>query len=205
MTKQEFSEYCKKNKVVVFGVPIIIFIVLLNTFVLAPSREAKRRARLGIKSKTPVATKSAVASKPAAKAPITPPQPIRAPFIPRLDDRIETRFAAKSVYPHLATSRNIFKKKEPKVENLIVEQVEETPEVVERPDISYHGFFTMGKDKVAILKLANELIYSKLGSLLKHTTFRLQSVSSEKIVVEDTSDDQREFEISLADTSSDKK
>jgi len=177
---------------------------------LKPARIAKKQARIG-KGKTAKVVKS-TSNKPAAatkqaKAPITPPPPIRAPFIPKLDTRIETRFASKSVYPHTASVRNLFKLTEKKVERVIVNVIaeeNETPVFTERPDISYHGFFKVGKNKVAILKLANELTYSKLGSILKRTTFKLLSVTSDRVIVEDTSDEQRTFEISLADTSNEK-
>ena len=75
----------------------------------------------------------------------------------------------------------------------------EEEEIFVRPEISYHGFFTLGNDKVAILRFADELLLTKAGSLLKHGPFFLSSVMPEKIVIADRNREIKDFEISLSD------
>jgi choline-glycine betaine transporter len=85
MTSQEFKEYYKKNKTVVVGVPIIIVIVLINTFILKPAREKKRLERLGqtqpatTQQATQKADTTVVAPASTAKQPIKMPAPIKQP------------------------------------------------------------------------------------------------------------------------------
>jgi hypothetical protein len=204
MTKQEFLEYYKKNKTVVIGVPVILAILLLDTFILKPARIARKKARMqGNKTSVaqPVKTTAKIpttAGVPAQKAPITPPPPLKQPRFPKLDKRIETRFNTAKVYPYSVDDRNIFIPLEEEKEEIVPVIVEE---IVERPDISYHGFFTVGADKVAILKYADEILLSKTGTMLKRSPFKLRSVEPDKVIVEDTSDTDREFEVALIDQS----
>ncbi len=205
MNQQEFKEYLKKNKTVAFGVPFILGVLMLDMLVLKPARLAKKQAASGTTTAQPQ-TPAAAASTPTAsstKAPIAPPEPIIAPVYPALSDQIESRFAANQVYPYDG-GRNVFIPPE-KAAVMIVESGEQVVEqIFERPDISYHGFFTLGTDKVAILKFADELLLTKLGATLKRTTFSLTSVLPDKIVISDTSDGVRDFEVSLSEKQGDK-
>ncbi len=209
MTQQEFIDYLKKNKTVAFGVPFIVCVLLLDTLVLKPARLAKKQGAAGTTTAQAPATaaQTTVPTDPAAgaagKAPIAPPDPIVAPVYPKLSDKIVSRFSANQLYP-FQDNRNVFLPPE-KAAALIVEATGETEEpVLERPDISYHGFFTLGKDKVAILKFADELLLTRIGSTLKRTSFSLTSVLPDRVVISDTTEGIKDFEISLSEKPEDK-
>lgn len=204
MNKQEFQEYYKKNKTVVIGVPIIIFVLLLDLFVLKPARQKKAEERLA-ENRGAVAQPAAKASAAApvaaqAQTPIKMPDPIRPPSYPKLSDKIDSRFQLTKVYPYQTGQRNIFIWGEKKVE-IIPDFVEETEEIdtYERPEISYHGFFSLGPDKVAILKTSGQLLLTKVGNMLKSSPFRLGSVFPDRVVIIDTSEASREFEVALSE------
>ncbi len=207
MNQQEFRDYLKKNKTVAFGVPFILGVLMLDMLVLKPARMAKKQAASGTTTAQPqtsaAATTGAIPAASTVRAPIAPPEPIVAPVYPGLSDQIERRFAANQLYPYEG-GRNVFIAAE-KASVMIVESGEEIVEkVFERPDISYHGFFTLGTDKVAILKFADELLLTRLGATLKRTTFSLTSVLPDKIIISDSSDGVRDFEVSLSEKPKDK-
>lgn len=202
MTQNEFLDYCKKNKTVAFGVPIIVFVLLLDGLVLKPARQRKADEARGVTTQSAPAT-PAVAGAPApasavtAKTPLAPPKPLAAVSYPPLSERVDSRFAAIQNYPY-ASGRNVFNRISDK-RIVVVSATEEQEEIVERPDITYHGFFTVGNDRIAILRFADELLLTKVGATLKHTPFFLRSVLPEKIIISDTTESIREFEISLSD------
>ncbi len=209
MTQQELIDYLKKNKTVAFGVPFIVFVLLLDTLVLKPARMAKKQGPAGtVTAQAPAVTDQTASPADAAvsaagKAPIAPPDPIVAPVYPKLSDKIVSRFSANQLYP-FQENRNVFLPPE-KAAAIIVEATEESEEpVLERPDISYHGFFTLGKDKVAILKFADELLLTKIGSTLKRTSFSLTSVLPDRVVISDTTEGIKDFEVSLSEKPEDK-
>ncbi|PKL45127.1 MAG: hypothetical protein CVV41_03280 [Candidatus Riflebacteria bacterium HGW-Riflebacteria-1] len=200
MTQNEFLDYCKKNKTVAFGVPIIVFVLLLDSFVLKPARMRKADEARGITTQSAPAS-PVVAGTPAAaataKTPLAPPKPLTPVSYPPLSERVDSRFAALQNYPY-SSGRNIFNRiTEQRV--VVVAMGEEHEEIVERPDITYHGFFTVGNDRIAILRYANELLLTRVGATLKRTPFFLRSVLPEKIIISDTTESIREFEVSLSD------
>lgn len=203
MNKQEFQEYYKKNKTVVIGVPIIIFVLLLDLFVLKPARQKKAEERIAESRGTaaqPAARATAAAPATAqAKTPIKMPDPVRPPSYPKLSEKIDSRFQLTKVYPYLSGQRNIFTWGEKKIE-IIPDYVEEEEiDTYERPEISYHGFFSLGPDKVAILKTSGQLLLTKVGNMLKSSPFRLGSVFPDRVVIIDTSEASREFEVALSE------
>lgn len=200
--EQSLIELIKSNKLVACGCIGILLILLLDTFVLRPARRAKELEKQGVKraaSTASVATArtGSSAKNTAARAPIKPASPISQPNYPALSPNIVNRFAANTVYPY-KNSRNIFKEIDKPV--TIVEVVQEVvEEVIEKPDISYHGFFTVGNDRVAILRNSDEVLLTKVGTKVRSTTFKLASITPEKVVISDLSEKLRDFEISLAD------
>lgn len=203
MNQQEFQEYYKKNKTVVIGVPIIIMVLLLDFFILKPSRQKKQQERMG-----GVVTEQTAAVTPAAafdttqvsdKTPIKTPDPIQAPVYPALSGDIDERFSGSQVYPY-PQGRNIFARIPASEIVEVVELQPEQEETFERPEISYHGFFSDGEDRIAILRFADELLLTRVGSILKRGPFFLQSVLPEKIVISDVNREIKEFEVSLSDT-----
>ncbi len=201
--EQSLIELIKSNKLVACGCVGILLILLLDTFVLRPARRAKELEKQGVKraattaSATTARSGAASANKTAARAPIKPASPISQPNYPQLSPNIVNRFAANTVYPY-KNSRNIFKEIDKPV--TIVEVVQEVvEEVIEKPDISYHGFFTVGNDRVAILRNSDEVLLTKVGTKVRSTTFKLASITPEKVVISDLSEKLRDFEISLAD------
>lgn len=199
MTQNEFIDYCKKNKTVAFGVPVIVLVLLLDNLVLKPNRQKKQDEARGITTQSAPATPvTATPGVPAtSKAPLSPPKPLEKVAYPPLSERVDSRFSAVQHYPY-DQGRNIFERKtESRIDILAPTSVEE--ETFERPDITYHGFFTVGSDRIAILRFANELLLTKVGSALKRTPFLLRSVLPEKIIISDVTESIREFEISLSE------
>lgn len=201
MTQNEFLDYCKKNKTVAFGVPIIVFVLLLDNLVLKPNRQKKQDEARGITTQSAPATPTATASAPGAaataKTPLAPPKPLEPVSYPALSDRVDSRFSATQHYPY-EQSRNVFVRQAEQRIQVIAAATEEE-ETFERPDISYHGFFTVGSDRIAILRFADELLLTKVGGALKRSPFFLRSVLPEKIIISDATESIREFEISLSE------
>ncbi len=208
MNKQEFQEYYKKNKTVVIGVPIIVLVLLVDLLVLKPARQRKLEERKAenrgtmTQTTTPAASPAAVpgAATVQAKEPIKMPDPIRPPSYPPLSEKVDSRFQLTKVYPYATAERNIFTWGEKKIE-IIPQAFEEEVDTYERPEISYHGFFSLGPDKVAILKSSGQLLLTKVGNMLKSSPFRLGSVFPDRVVIVDTSEASREFEVALSENS----
>ena len=206
MNKQEFQEYYKKNKTVVIGVPIILFVLMLDFFVLKPARMKKveeRNAGSSAVTAQPAAqASSASAAGTEAKPPIKIPDPIKPPAYPALSGKVESRFQLTKIYPFQTGQRNIFCREDKKIEIIPVAYEEETEETYERPDITYHGFFSLGPDKIAILKTSGQLLLTKVGMMLKSSPFKLGSVFPDHVVIVDTSETSKEFEVALSEKSS---
>lgn len=210
MTKQEFQEYYQKNKTVVIGVPIIVLILLMDFFVLKPARVKKALERSGGNKATtaqiaaPAPAGAVATTAPGqAKAPIKLPDPIRPPIYPKLSEKIISRFQLTKNYPYGFGERNIFRTGKEKIIEIIPQDVEDEIETfVERPKISYHGFFSVGADKIAILKTSDQLLLTKVGSMMKSSPFRLSSVFPDYVVLNDISEIGREFEVALSANSS---
>ncbi len=211
MNQQAIKLYLQNNRTVAFGVPFIALILMLDLLVLRPGREAKQKEAAGQIAQqqqqhsgrpvAPAATPATAAAKaPAEKGKIAPPAPLVKPTYPQLSEKIESRFAANRVYPY-ESSRNIFLWPD-NVSRYA--ELENQDNVVERPDITYHGFFTLGNDRVAILRLADELLLTRLGSTLKRTSFSLAAVMPDKIIISDTSEALRDFEVTLSEQPKDK-
>jgi hypothetical protein len=207
MNQQEFQEYYKKNKIVVIGVPVIVFVLLLDLLILKPSRQRRQEEKMG--GTVAVVSQEAVPTAPTTDYQATDamapgqPEPVQTPVYPVLSPEIDTRFASSQVYPY-PQGRNIFiaieSAKAAPAPELVVDDEEEASE---RPEITYHGFFTLGRDKVAILRFADELLITRVGSILKKGPFILRSVFPEKIVIADVNRETKEFEVTLSATNKD--
>ncbi len=201
MNQQELKEYLRKNKTVAFGVPFIVGVLMLDLLILKPNREAKKKAAAGpaISQTQAPAAAAATGVEVDARAPIQAPEPIVNPVYPALSDKIESRFAANQLYPYEAGRNMFIWPQKPGVVFVTQDTGEQAP-VVERPDIAYHGFFTLGTDRVAILRFADELLLTRIGATLKRTPFCLTEVTPEKIVISDTSEEGlRDFEVALTE------
>lgn len=203
MTNQEWQEFYQKNKVVAIGVPFLIVFVLFNQFVLKPSREKKPAPQaVPAGSQVPMTAPGA-----AGMTPVGPPPPINTDLsaVPQLDQRLESRLLATGSFP-FRDSKNIWYKVEKTVEKpLIVEElvapVEES-QVLERPDMSFNGFFKMGHDNVAILKTAERLLFVRLGQRIGETPFVLTSIYPDRAVITDTESGDLQFELVVNPTGS---
>lgn len=194
------TDFILKNKVLSAGIFVILLIMLLDSLVFRPMRKRSQvEEQRGKKANVSVAsTQSTSSNTPSQSASnnLTPPAPLSVPVFPELSPNIVNRFRGNSAYP-FRDGRNVFKEIE-KVE--IVEVIKETvEEVISKPDISYHGFFTVGNDRVAILRNSEELLLTKVGNKVRRTNYKLASITPEKVVVTDLSNKIRDFEISLAD------
>ncbi|NLI78828.1 MAG: hypothetical protein GX442_20600 [Candidatus Riflebacteria bacterium] len=199
MTREEFQEFYKKNKVAVIGVPVIIGILLLDMLVLKPGRRKKTEGD------QPAATVATAEQAPSAAAPgidpLAPPAPLNVPALPLLRPEVARRFLAVEDYPHPAT-KNIFLPPIKAEAPLVVVTPGETPSVVpevviQRPDVTYHGFFVIGPDRVAILKRNGRLLLLRSGHGLPGSPFVLRAIESDRVVITDTGNADREFEVTL--------
>ena len=200
MKKKSLIEIIKANKGASVGFAIVLLILFLDAQVLKPMRRAKQLQEQGIGrrvDKTATAPASVSGQKSAVASPnLTAPSPIFAPTFPELSKNIDIRFKGNTAYPYL-DGRNFLKEIDKPVIVEIVQDVVE--EVISKPDISYHGFYTVGNDKIAILRNSNELLLTRVGNKVRRTNYRLASISPEKVIVTDLSNKVRDFEISLAD------
>lgn len=201
MKNKSLTDLIKENKVMSIGIAIVLLILLFDSQVLKPMRRAKELQAQGIgkragqASKTTSAAPSATTAAPSAN--LTAPSPISVPAFPQLSKNIDIRFKGNTAYPFL-DGRNVFKEiDKPVVVETIVQEVVE--EIISKPDISYHGFYTVGNDKIAILRNSNEILLTRVGNKVRRTNYRLASISPEKVIVTDLSNKVRDFEISLAD------
>ena len=199
MKEQGLLGFIKENKGFSIGVFIVLLILLFDSTVLRPMRNAKNNdMSRGKKANTAASSPASTTAKAGSAAnTLTPPSPIDNPTFPKISDNIDTRFRGNTAYPFL-DGRNVFKEiDKPVVVETIVQEVVE--EIISKPDISYHGFFTVGNDKVAILRNSNELLLTRVGNKVRRTNYKLASISPEKVIVTDLSNKIRDFEISLAD------
>jgi hypothetical protein len=200
VTRGEFLAYYKKNKVVVLGVPAIIGVLLLDLVVLRPARKAKREGTTTTTAQ-PAATPTAAAPAGAGAepSPLVPPPPITVPQLPNLDPRVESRFMATDRYPYV-DSRNVFYKPRTKTASFapVSAPASHEGDRVERPDLTYHGFFTLGPQKVAIVRLGDRLVLTQVGQRIRDSAFLVQEVWPDHVVITSTDDPGRSFEVTLS-------
>ena len=202
MEKTNFQEFYKKNKVAVIGVPFIIAIVLINNFVLKPSRRAAREEDMPQQAQPARPAQQVAQETTEERPPIVMPDPVRTVSYPKISDKVEERFFTLATYPHYI-SRNVFMSSEPEPEEIMVVT---TPDTVrdEAPDITYHGFFTMNKKPVAILRTPYDLLMAQEGNQLRQTPYRLKNVRPDRVVITEASmDTHRSFEIMLSSATGD--
>ena len=183
------------------GFAIILLILFLDAQVFKPMRRAKELQAQGIGKRAgqsaPASSTAASSGKTTApSANLTAPAPMTVPNFQKISENIDTRFRGNTAYPFL-DGRNVFKEiDKPVIVEIVPDIVEE---VISKPDISYHGFYTVGNDKIAILRNSNEILLTRVGNKVRRTNYRLASISPEKVIVTDLSNKVRDFEISLAD------
>ena len=201
MKNKSLTDLIKENKVMSIGIAIVLLILLFDSQVLKPMRRAKELQAQGIGKRqttqsSQVSTASPAATTTASSGNLTAPSPISVPAFPKISENIDIRFRGNTAYPFL-DGRNVFREIDKPVIVEIVQDVVE--EVISKPDISYHGFYTVGNDKIAILRNSNEILLTRVGNKVRRTNYRLASISPEKVIVTDLSNKVRDFEISLAD------
>ena len=201
MKNKSLTDLIKENKVMSIGIAIVLLILLFDSQVLKPMRRAKELQAQGIGKRqttqsSQVSTASPAATTTASSGNLTAPSPISVPTFPKISENIDIRFRGNTAYPFL-DGRNVFREIDKPVIVEIVQDVVE--EVISKPDISYHGFYTVGNDKIAILRNSNEILLTRVGNKVRRTNYRLASISPEKVIVTDLSNKVRDFEISLAD------
>lgn len=206
MTNAEFQEYYKKNKLAVLGVPFIIGFILFNQFILKPRLLKKPQTDQAVTQSATVTIPGTGAAPDAA--PIGPPPPITVSManVPQLNPNVEKRFKPAERYPYDPV-RNVFEsfyKKGTEGPVVVAPVIEETGEVViQHPDITYHGFFTIGQDRVAILKLSGRAILTRAGQKVIETPFVLEGIFPDRVEVVDSEDQTRRFEVALFESAGD--
>lgn len=199
MTKEELQEFYKKNKVLAIGVPLILGILLLDMLVLKPGRR---------KAQTPdpgAAATSAVAETAGApvRDSLAPPAPLAIPSIPALDPGVEKRFLSVESYPYPAT-KFIFIPEVPASSPIM--QAAEMPAGPEEapiepaPDLTYNGFFVMGPDLVAILRLNGRLMLLRGQTRLRDSRFRLEAIHPDRVVISYVDAPEHVFDVPLTDS-----
>ena len=168
---------------------------MLDLMVLRPSRRAKQEARAPQTTAARPA-RSKAADEPEQKQPIKLPDPLQHVRLPELMPEIDTRFKPSNLYPH-ETKRNIFIPYDYSISG--PRDAILLPESHYQPQVSYHGFFTVDHDRVALLRSSDELLMTRAGNLLSRTPYKLVSIHPEKIVIADTRASNRQFEITLSE------
>ena len=206
MTKEEFQEYYKKNKMVVVGIPFIVAFLLINQFVLKPMF---LKERLAANPGTPAtgAAPPGIAAVTGAEGTLTgavlappPPLTINLSTIPLLNKRVESRFSVNPSYPYDG-SRSVFggPQKPPPTPEPVAEYQSEIATSVARPNITYHGFYNIGPDRIAIVRLGERLILARAGQQLADSAFVLDVILQNKILIRDTEHQDSPFEVDLAE------
>ncbi|MBP7633875.1 hypothetical protein KBA41_06870 [Candidatus Ozemobacteraceae bacterium] len=196
MNIQAIQDYCKKNKAVAVGVPVILGLLLFDNLILKPSRNKDKQPPVTTASTAQPTAAADVKASP-AEEPIKPPPPLVSPTIPSIDPRVEARLTSQVSFPY-SMSRNVFSP--PRKEG---GPVAIAPAVVlGRPDIDYHGFFTMGMLKVAIIKAAGRITLARLDSKIPDTPFILKEIHMDRVVLLDTENDNIPFDEYLTDPQS---
>lgn len=197
MNAQEFKEYYKKNKVVVVGVPFIFLILFADLLVLRPAREAKRREKLGITTEDTRAVESAApAALPKDEVAYKPPPLIARPVFNSIDPRLDTRVSRNNVYPY-GKSRNIFGHYAPKrIEEVFLVENQEAPQ--SHLDVTYHGFFKIGDDQIAILRSGGKLMHIAQGRSLASPGLVLFSIQHDRVLLFDPREPDRLYEVGLS-------
>lgn len=195
MNIQAIQEYCKKNKAVAIGVPVILGLLLFDNLILKPSRNKDKQPAETASTAQPAAV--AAAKQSPAEEPIKPPPPLVTPTIPSIDPRVEARLQAQVSFPY-GPSRNVFGRPQKDGGPVAI-----APAIVlGRPDIDYHGFFTMGMLKVAIIKAAGRVTLARLDSKIPDTPFILKEIHMDRVVLIDTENDNIPFDEYLTDPQS---
>lgn len=213
MTQDEFRTLIQKNKLAAGGLVFAVALFLTDMFVLRPGREARKKALLQgtqpagaplAEAGTPAVDPSMAASNQMLSPP--PPLAINLGIVPPLNTRVESRFAVQTDYPY-AQGRNVFyvaKKDQPIAEPVAITTDESVPEPVARPDITYHGFYNIGPDKIAIMRLAQRLLLTRMGQRIDESPFVLELILGNKVLIRDLDHVDGQFEVNLAEASTSK-
>lgn len=202
MDQKALGEFYKKNKVVTWGLIFLVFVLLVNTFFFKPRFKAHKEEALG-----PQAEVVQVAQKPVSPAdskavsqPLVMPEPLPILNLPNLSPDFYLRFEEFQEYP-FKDARNFFR---PVMLNLPAETSKKTAtlDVISKklftPPFTYHGFFSLDNDKIAIIRTNNDLLMTKVGAMLRHTSYRLLSASTELIEIIDIDNNNFPYVIMLS-------
>jgi len=207
VTQEEFKTLIQKNKAAAGGILFAALIFVTDVFYLKPAREARRKALLqGTQTPSATAAPDAGAALPTdpgagSAMPVPPPELfINLGEIPPLNQKVESRFSVKTDYPY-PLRRNVFytaKKEEPILEPTPV-YTEEVATPTSRPDITYHGFYNVGPDKIAIMRLAQRLLLARMGQRLDESPFVLELILGDRVLIRDLEHADDQFEVNLAE------
>lgn len=180
-----------KNKLMTAGFIAVLLIFLFDAYFVRPVRKTKELDSSVIKktsSDFEVVSCSQNVANTAKKSAIDVPATISKSLYPSLPPRIENRFVPDTYYPY-ENGKNIISE---------IHKPEVIVKKIVKPNISYHGFFTVGNEKIAILRISEEILLTKVGTNIRKTSFKLTSMSPEKVVFTDLSDKLPDFEVLLS-------
>lgn len=200
MNSEEFKEYYKNNKVVVFGVPIIVLMILANQFILKPARLGNKESDKGAKVSATVQTNAAQTAEPAVPEVFRLPPPITMAQFQPISQKLESRFDVANAFPYSAT-QNVFRHFRRRNQSVTLSPVNANfaENIVYKPDVSYHGFFIIGQDKVAILKSEKRLLLTRHGQELSSLPLVLREILFDRVLLADRNDLKKVYEIALTE------
>ncbi len=207
MNQEELKILVQKNKTAAIGLVFAALVFVTDVFYLKPAREARRKALLqGTQAAGAAATPEAVvpaagSAETGSAVPVPPPELfINLGEIPQLNTNVDKRFTVKTDYPY-PLRRNVFyvaKKEEPILEPTPI-YTEVTASPTARPDITYHGFYNVGPDKIAIVRLAQRLLLARMGQRLDESPFVLELILGDRVLIKDLEHADGQFEVNLAE------
>lgn len=203
MTKEEFKEFYSKNKVLVWGIPIIIILLILDFFVL----KAKRRQNLQPAPSTSTTSEQtntlSTQLNTQTQAALAPLVQFTPPTLSNFLDAVENRFKPKDVIPFPATKNIFFRPKlvtEVEVATKPVEVIE--PKEQNQIEVKYHGYFVLNNYQVALLRVGKELYTIQKKNFIPKTSYYLDEIFEDMVIILDKENHDRILQVPITTASS---
>ena len=186
----KISKWSKKNKLLTFGIFVALIFLTLEIYVFINENKTASYMQIESRKATYKSIESIVEASTISSDTI--------PKNPELSKNLQTRFDKNTTYPY-PDGRNIFLRKERPIIEKIVVKAPVKVKTVEKPNITYHGYYFVENEKVAFIKKSSEILLVKVGAKIKDTSFKITSISSDKIVIKDYLNNSTTLEINLSE------
>ena len=184
------KKWSKKNIFLVIGIFIVLSILIYDFFILRKGRNIIKTNNSKLEIVNNGITETIIEEKLKSK-----------PEISEITSKIIDRFSKDSVYPY-PEGRNIFlrEEKDEVIDNL--ERVVIVPDIPKKEknvklDLTYNGYYVVDNERVGIIKKSSEVLLVKVGTKIDDTSFKVSSISSEKIKLKDYSN-KKDYEIFMS-------